>query len=644
MKLAVLVCLVAVASATKSESFVRSQHSDSWCHEHHLAAGSPSCVQNNGCCFSDVAQDLYSDIDDTSDLNYGPCHSCYVHESGWCALFGVVPYSETPVQDCISQSGCTWDSALEQCLSQEPETVVDEMTCSDFASNDEALLAYTNCVGANQETFLEACKDLYYYEPACNMHDETEYQAAQKDSIGQYFCVDENGHEIPNTRRRIAGADLKQYQEEELDTFMMLFREGVDCNKKRAESSGLQCPNAITLTTKGGVVMVNEDNDAQNCKISCSTDKDCKAEEDKADMSAEGNWCCFNGCGYACKKPVVPLQGCAMVPHNHAGQTILQDNEKLEFDADQVHDHKMKIVLACEGGWDAIPLDGPQEKELECKHGSWEYCVDEICTTDYSLRCQEQCKPFEVPSDARHQHHYNVVGSGLSYGSTRTISCPAGYGIVGGTDDVKANGFEEVECSEGRKWLTSAAAFAHNELAKINDKLASCGSDCPIELEEERELYEMKIAQDNSASIRCNVCFDDAEWRDDNGHACSYYTARPLECALAPGDDPTLIDGSARDKCRVSCGTCLLAEEKYKIREKRIELDENADRSNWKFARMKEKKEGVRQMTRQVSVTVSRRYPVNEVCANSDGVRKHATFDDISGTYVCEIGFEIMGQ
>jgi hypothetical protein len=587
-------------------------------------------VSNNGCCYSEAAADIVSNMEDPSNMAFGPCHSCSLHESGWCAVFGVIPFSETPVDDCISQSGCTWDSENEVCLSAEPERIIEELTCADVANDGAAIDAFKACFARTND--IKECKESYFYQPACDGSDETKYQPAQEDLAGQQFCVDENGHEIPNTRRQIAGNDLATYQNEGLDTYQMLFREGVDCKKRIAKAAGKQCPNAIMLTTKGGAVILNEDH-KPNCDVTCHTDKDC----------GEPEWCCFNGCGYACKKPVLPLQGCAAVPHNHDGQTILQADQTLAYDADAVHDHEMTITLACEGGWDAMPLDGPQTKDLTCKHGNWEYCVDDICTDDFHLPCQAQCGIFNVPN-AKHQHHYSIEGSGQSYGHTRRISCPNGYGVVGGSDEVKANGYEEVVCTAGRQWLTQQAAFAHKHLPQVKESLEtlSADSDQRQALELEKAQYEAQLVGNNEATIRCDVCFDDAEWRDDDGNSCLYYQARPLECKLPDGADPELVDNTARDKCRVSCGTCILAENKYKIREKKTRLDDNNDPANWVYKSSKEKAMKTRTRVRQITVTVTKQYPVTEVCAQGDD-KIHATFSEVDGTFVCPEGYTLMG-
>jgi len=122
--------------------------------------------------------------------------------------------------------------------------------------------------------------------PQCNGKGEWLSEQEEPKS-GMKWCVDENGHEIPDTRATIAG-----------------FKTALtNCAKERKRHDGEQCPNAVTLITKAGEVMMGDDKNVGNCDITCNTDQDCKGDQ----------WCCYNGCGYQCRLPIQPKADCNLL-------------------------------------------------------------------------------------------------------------------------------------------------------------------------------------------------------------------------------------------------------------------------------------------------------------------------------------------
>jgi len=524
---------------------------------------------------------MFERRENRGDLDVGPCHSCDNHLSSWCAEYGVVAGSDESeaTRDCISFSGCTWMAAEQVCVSSQPEAIVEEIVCETLAEDEAGELAtYTSCLADAGDLGKETqqnggCKELYFYEPQCLEYDATLYASMQgPDALGHYFCVDENGHEIPDTRKQRYLPDV-----------------GIDCDKARMTSGGFQCPNAITLTTKGGVVVVNEDNDGQDCKVHCNTDTDCRS-------FGNGNqWCCFNGCGYQCKEPVLPLQGCAAIPTNHPGQMVHAPNDRSStIEAGSAQKHEMQIVLACLDGWDVIPVSEQQSLTLECKHGNWEYCDENgECGNEYSLDCQERCEEFVIEDTPRsilddlqmRERDFKIHGTDNYFGSTRKISCAREYGVVAGSDYAKREKEETLTCIAGGVWRTE---------------------------------------DDTDRTIECSVCFDDGEWRDERGNACVFYESRPLECLPGEGEDASSLT-AAQEKCRVSCRTCLQAEKKFKRKEKRIDLEDiSADnKSQWKRIRSKVLKEKTWTHTESVEVVVQTLIPASEACSNgAENVRK----------------------
>jgi len=439
------------------------------------------------------------------------------------------------------------------------------------------------------------CSELYYYEPECVEEDLTKYKSSQHDTIGQYFCVDEHGHEIPDTRKA-----------KPLDSLDVQ----IDCDKERVKHVGYQCPNAMTLTTKGGVVSVNTNNDALDCTNHCNTDQDCTHLG-----SGDDHWCCFNGCAYTCKKPVLPFSGCAAIPTNHAGQIVHEAGDRDALLEKGAHrEHKMQIEVSCESGWDVIPLDGPQSVVLDCHHGNWEICDNPDdkwdCSPEFKLECQEQCDPFDIHATEisiidemkMRERDFVIEGEGDHYSATRKITCAEGYGIVAGDESAKRDGYEILTCSAGKQWLN----------------------------------YE-----EGHRSIECSVCYDNMEWRDENGNNCDYYKSRVMECF---GEDPN-AETPAEDNCRVACRSCLSAEKKYGKKERRPNL-KNVQPGNFKkWHKMREKvsRDATRIEYHTVVVQVTNLYPVTEVCQVDGGEPYHGTKNQ-EGGFDCPNGGSLMQE
>lgn len=541
LKLVAIACIAAVASASvaiPSKSFVQSVHDDEWCHEHHLGSGAAACIKHNGCCFSDYVDGLF---DNTQDL--GPCHSCDAHSDDWCAMYG-----GEDTDSCLMNSGCTYDSETLSCKGVPGEGQSSVRTCYDSWLNyDDDVVAYRDCIaGAAEEA---DCDSLYVYKPECqvdgNGGEYYESNQADQDQIGEdaYFCVDENGHELPDTRK---------------DTPLTIW--SIDCDKLVKAGNGMQCPNAITLTTKGGVVIVNKDSNTEDCSVTCNTDKDCAGED----------WCCFNGCGYSCQLPIKPMSGCAEVPGNPF-QTV----SGLEGDAT----HGVEIGLGCRDGFDVIPVDGPQDVVLTCKHGHWE-TLDGQRDYEHLVECQKSCAYYQVEGlstlDGRplRGRDYIVDGSDHFHSASVTVRCQPGYGVVDGTQRAKDESEEELTCNEG---------YWQNEFG-------------------------------NSRSIECHICYDayEFEWRDEKGNDCTFYKSRPMECNENQG---------AVENCRVSCRSCLQAEEAHKVRNKIENLNDVPEdkRSNWKRVRELVANTYYRTRSVTVPVEVSVQLPMNQVCTDGQG-------------------------
>lgn len=617
MKFAALACVVAVASAiettdeTLAASFVQMVNTDEWCHEHHLGSGASGCIEHNGCCFSNHVDDY--DTFDFSKNDLGPCHSCDAHQDEWCEMFGVdrLPSDGDKTDECLALGGCTYDSETDECISAKPEIKSTVRLCIDDANDADARSAYKICMDNIDEEFGHSkvgegrdadgneiwqntvanggCAELYYYEPSCEIEGDGKFFAASQadeDGIGAatYFCVDKYGHEIPDTRK---GRPLDEFK--------------IDCEKQRDFHNGLQCPNAMTLTTKGGFVIVNEMNDAKDCSVTCNTDGDC---------AGEGHWCCFNGCGYSCHAPVKPLSGCHGVPGDEF-QTVLPAGKwekecppgKGGDDCSRVveEDHGSQILLACKDGFDVVPIEtAVQDIALKCRHGHWETMSGDRDFVD-DLVCDKACDPYVIDGDsaidgrALRERDFHVEGHGFVHGSTVELSCPYEYGVVAGTKKVRAESSEQMTCKQGT-WGN---------------------------------------AEGNPQSIECSVCYDkyDFEWRDDRDNACLYYATRPMEC----NDNPDAVDN-----CRVSCRSCLQAEESFKHKNtiQNLDLVPEEKKSNWERIRTRVQVEKTRTTYKSVNTVVTSYLPASEVCTHKLQIKPNIRMPADG----CPPGFTPMGQ
>jgi hypothetical protein len=647
-KFLVIACLVAVACATPDKtkhvktdpskkapkktkatfSLVQSKHSDKWCHEHHLGSGAGSCVKHIGCCFSKKAQDMFTE---DNKLELGPCHSCDMHSTKWCTIYGAAS-----TKACIALSGCTWSvkaKAGKKCVSATSDADYKKaMTaalhkCADQAKpNNADYKRWKGCVtplknkclklrkGSTQQparpysiskldkkgrcpegTIAQwrlptkkkgqksadsrgeikfGCRSLYSYVPKCDSKNTARFAPEQKDMDGigwdGYFCVDAHGHEIADTRKTTG--PLKKHD--------------INCNTARDKNNGKQCPNAVTLTTKGGVVVVNKDRNKKDCAVHCNSDSDCNG----------GRWCCFNGCGYKCKTPVKPLSGCQQPPNaGHDTWALKQESKKM-----QKYNHNVGVKLGCKAGYDILPTSAPQYIDLVCKHGSWQRCVrGKPCTKKFSVSCKKSCKAFAIAGkqDARffassgrsakdyydsikpvRARDFKIAGKGTHHGSSRTVTCQKGYGAV-----------------QHAKFLKGQ--FKHAESLSI--------------VRHGKQVIKCTNGKWSARKIECSLCYDKYphEWRDKAGNSCAFYKSRPMKCHTKAGK-------GALANCRVSCRSCAAAEAKYLQRERIRNLagKTDAQKKKWK------KKTRVLNLTRtkykkvKKTVWVMKSYPVTEVC------------------------------
>jgi len=171
------------------------------------------------------------------------------------------------------------------------------------------------------------------------------------------------------------------------------------------------------------------------------------------------------------------------------------------------------------------------------------------------------------------------------------VECKPNYGVVAGTQRVKDDSKEILTCKGG---------FWVNDFG-------------------------------NERSIECSVCYDayEFEWRDEKGNTCEYYATRPMLCNENQG---------ARERCRVSCRSCLQAEQSFKVRNTVVDLSAvpQDKRSNWIRKRKKIALSRTRTIavTRAVEVTVE--LPMNEVCTNGSGTNMRKPADG------CPEGFSPM--
>jgi len=237
---------------------------------------------------------------------------------------------------------------------------------------------------------------LIKYIPDCT--DEGTWEEEQYDETSDFkWCVDENGHEVPGTRKK-----SREFSEAL-----------INCNKERKRHAGMQCPNAVTLTTGSGEVMINDHEDVGNCDVSCNTDQDCSGSE----------WCCYNGCGYSCQDAIKVKADC---------QHLILDESISP--SDRTVEHGVVVTLSCSEGY-----YGSESIQIECKHGSW---------SDYDMECLKDCESYRVPAPGR-QRDYDIRGNGNNHGDKRKVSCVRGYGAVEGSPDALRFYKETVTCVNG---------------------------------------------------------------------------------------------------------------------------------------------------------------------------------------------------
>lgn len=676
-KLIALACLSVVATAekaTKQESYVNSVHDDKWCHSHHLGVGATQCIENNGCCFSSEVDESFQlmKVADKRKLEFGPCHSCDSHLDGWCAQWGKPdPSGKGNVWDnCVAKSGCTYTEER-GCFSSADVPLVTEHDCEAYALDPEGKLdTYNQCIADAQkveeafnnfvcttdnglngfETEVECtedwdkttspfyrlfikstkqkithdgftfdgkeeftgCKELYWYAPVCDAEDPSLFAPTQKDSIpnkesvylkggekiGQNFCVDPYGHEIPDSRKQFP-LDMPGIN--------------IDCVEWRKKANGYQCPNAMTLTTAGGVVVVNEDNNALDCTNYCNTDADCLVENYLGETVRQ-DWCCFNGCGYTCQTPVHPYSGCAAVPTNHPGQTVhAYDDIDTKFKDREHIAHKMKIQVSCLPGFDVMPLSEPQVAVLSCSHGRW---LGDMDNGEFKLPCQQQCSPFDIAETPRsmidglkmRKQDFVIEGDENHYSNTRTLSCVDNYGVVSGSEDALATGTEVLTCHGASGWLN---------------------------------------ADMQPRSLECSVCYDDPDFQHSvTNNKCVYYQSRIRECEPGEGDDPNVLT-EQQEACRVACRTCRQMEAKFGKKEIRTKLEfaESVPAGNqdkWKAIRTRIKVSKIMIEEDKTVVQKVRQIPLTEACSNGSNT-KRATKNADTLEFECEKGYKLMG-
>jgi len=648
-KLLVLACVAAAANAleaTKEAAFVKSVHDDKWCHEHHLGEGATFCKAHNGCCFSPKVELVFKGLSRADKLvsQYGPCHSCNSHENGWCAAFGVPPKATPEIgevwDNCIANSGCTYEDG--KCLAVPPKSEIEVHNCAkqkvDAADSAGLVAAYQTCLDAayivedaekaanallhknhslperdlpNYRLFLKSvedggCQDLYAYAPLCDEKDSDLYAPSQSDTIrhknsdkvdGQYFCVDKNGHEIPNTRKQ-----------EPLDTAGI----NIDCVEERKRHAGYQCPNSSVLTSSGGVVEISTVS-LGDCsgQSTCQTDADCEG------------WCCFDNCQYSCQTPVKPFTGCADPPVNReVGQALLTvDNAAAPFR------HEMQIKVACRSDF-SVPLGMPSAVTLTCSHGRW---LTDYGETTFDLKCMQQCGAFNIEDTGKsviddlsmNDDDFIIEGDDNFFGSSRTIQCQPNYGIVAGSKNVLANKEDVLVCGADGSWgeeFTNARR-----------------------------------------SIECSVCFDDPTFIDvSTQNSCLHYQSRSSECthgATCTGADCAFTALTpAQQNCRVACRTCRKAEMAYGIVDVISSEDFNAlpskdlnglpidNLKKWKQIAGKIKVYKNRTVYTMKSVTTVTSVPVSRACKSTTSGDMMLANENADGTFSCENGYAIMSS
>lgn len=464
----VFMAVVAVLCATSASARMvmltskAAFHTDEWCQDHHLGEGPSSCIQHDGCCY---------------DGRAGKCHSCTAHSDEWCGNYG-----GSDAKTCAGYAGCTMSypdgpDELGVCISNsDPSSIKDDITCEEqleIANNDP-----------EQEM------------PECDPTDGT-WLAMQTDSKTQkVFCVDENGHLIPDTKM-----SEKVFKERR-----------INCHKERKKHAGMQCPNAVTLATGNGEVLVNDHEDVGNCDVRCQTDNDCRDNE----------WCCYNGCGYSCQEPIIPKASCEVLALDASLQA-----DNLEFV------HGVKVTIDCAPGY-----GGSAPVTITCKHGKW---------SEYQMECLKDCEPFRIHGDRIRD--YDIKGNGMGHGSKRRVSCTKGYGAVSGSPNAMRFYKETLECINGaweERTLQCSSCFdapAEGPNAFWSGRLVEWQK---VDHDEDPSTPEVKKLVDVGSERGSQEAFD-----------CLHFASRPQLCAKYP---------DAQKNCRISCRTCEQAQMQFKVK------------------------------------------------------------------------------
>jgi len=369
-----------------------------------------------------------------------------------------------------------------------------------------------------------------------------QYMANQydEDKLGfdGYFCVDADGHEIPDTR--------KMRPVELFD---------ISCDIQRKKNDGMQCPNAVTLSTRGGLAVVNKKRGNKKCDsaVTCNSDTDCKGEK----------WCCFNGCGYQCKLPVKPLSGCAALPGTKNKQ-VAEQKWQIVNDSGagtgEKRRHGIKIMVKCGKNFAQIPSKAGempvQQMELVCEHGEWAHCPsreDQDCVKGEAmeklLTCSKDCEPFQLVDT-----QVNVIEGGKS----KSITIPAtvessrsGKDLYSETKPLRQRDFVETARSGFEAVVGDADKLRHHTATRTiscptgygavqHQKFLGLGRFKAVKKDPRSmhivrhgyETLECKEGNWTPRRLECSICYDAYEWqwRDMKGNSCAFYRSRPLEC------------------------------------------------------------------------------------------------------------------
>merc|ERR1740130_378737 len=448
---------------------------------------------NSGCCY---------------DGRIGICHSCDAHEHEWCQSYG-----GEDVKTCVGFAGCTMDydkpeypKGICQSSADPADFIEPEITCEERMEEAKADAdgdGYEG-IGALSASNGADAKMLIQYMPICDENGEWEPQQNEVDADNNYYwCVDENGHEIPESR-------------------------------------------------------------------------------------GEGEWCCYNGCGYSCQMSIIPKADCSELV---LAQGLWASNyeEGVPLTEGGGTEHGIKVTVDCQPGW-----SGTDPVEIECKHGSW---------NEYAMECFKDCPPYEV-KNAR-SRDYEISGGGTGAGRDEALA----------EDGVEVGEGEQGQGDGGRVLTTGGH---HGDHVKL---LCQKGYGAVLGSPDAMRFYKEKLECINGAwedrTLECSACFDapvagphawwigiSAEWGplpdfmskqvDDEGNKltipvmkkpsfdCLYFSSRPLKCSESRG---------AQENCRISCRTCEFMLMKFKVKKVMDSIAEvpkdKRHRKHWMKARLR---------------------------------------------------------